>query len=427
MMKSISSLFLKTFVCAFVMLFNCAKASDLNNLLLMNVDIVDVENAELLKDQNILIGDGKILKISADPSGLREAAKHHLDLSGYTVTPGLFDMHVHNATSPSGYDSLDDVKKRLRFLLRHGVTGIRDMAGDVRQLAYLSRMALIDEIDSPNIYYSALMAGETFFDDPRTHASTAGLTAGQVPWMKAVSNTTDYALAVAQAIGTGASGIKLYADLTAEQAGEVISEARRQGIPSWGHAAILPAKPHELVDAGITSMSHASLLAWSSTDKGTGTGKERYSDFAIDTDASMFKQMISSMVEQSIYLDATINTFKDHKSKNVYQNGIAAAKAAYTAGVPFLVGTDSGVDYSQPYPPIVDEMMALHEEVGLTPIDVIKAATIHAAKLLKIEQSVGSLSEGKQADLVILNSNPLNDLNAFKSVVMTIKNGRIIQ
>lgn len=122
-------------------------------------------------------------------------------------------------------------EKRLALQAKHGVTGVRDMAGDVRQLAFLARKAMLDEIVSPDIYYSALMAGPEFFDDPRTHAAAKGLKAGYVAWMRGVSSQDDIALYVAQAKGAGASSIKLYADLPSEVAIRVIEEARKQQLP----------------------------------------------------------------------------------------------------------------------------------------------------------------------------------------------------
>ncbi len=71
-----------------------------------------------------------------------------------------------------------------------GVTTVRDMAGDTRVLADLSRSTMLHQIDGPDIYYAALMAGPQFFHDPRTVASAQGATPGDVPWMRAPSRRT---------------------------------------------------------------------------------------------------------------------------------------------------------------------------------------------------------------------------------------------
>ncbi len=95
-----------------------------------------------------------------------------------------------------------------------GVTAVRDMADDLRAVGELTRAALVGEIAAPDIYYAALMAGPNFFTDKRTAQTSAGGIVGHVPWMQAVVDDTDLPLAVAQARGTSATAIKLYADLT---------------------------------------------------------------------------------------------------------------------------------------------------------------------------------------------------------------------
>ncbi|WP_084407345.1 amidohydrolase family protein [Aestuariibacter salexigens] len=425
-MKTITSPLI-VFFCALSLFISLpSHSNNLNKTLLMNVNIIDVENEVVMEGYSLLIEGDRIKSITNIHDALPDDIGLRLNLNGHYVLPGLFDMHVHLATSPSSYDNIADVKRRLSFLAKGGITGVRDMAGDVRQLGYLSRQALLDEITSPNIYYSALMSGISFFDDPRTHSSSRGLTPGEIPWMRAVNEQTDFDLIVAQAAGSGASGIKLYADLESHIARAILEAAEAQQVPTWGHAAVIPVLPHELVSAGIDSVSHATLLAWSSTNEKPKSGKERYTDFEIDLDAPVFKALINDMASKQVFLDPTLTTFKDHKSKHVYSNGIRAAKAAHESGVLFVVGTDSWVDYYGDTPPLIEEMLALNTEVGLTPMETIQAATINSAKLLKINAHTGSIEEGKKADLIVVSGNPLENLNQLKSVKLTYKNGNRI-
>src|SRR5439155_9632347 len=106
---------------------------------------------------------------------------------------GLIDSHVHLATSPNRRYA----EALLRRDLYSGVTTVRDMAGDARVLADLSRAALIGEIPAPDIAYAALMAGPAFFKDPRTVDSARGAVAGEVPWVRVVTPATDLALSIA--------------------------------------------------------------------------------------------------------------------------------------------------------------------------------------------------------------------------------------
>lgn len=150
--------------------------------------------------------------------------------------PGLIDAHVHMASDPPGVDNRAHTLDVLQRMLYSGITTIRDMAGDGRILSGLSREAFTGDIISPGIYYSALMAGTAFFTDPRTALATKGGVPGQMPYMLAVTDSTNLMLAIAEAKGTGAAGIKLYAKLSAPLVNKIVIEANRQNMIFWGHA-----------------------------------------------------------------------------------------------------------------------------------------------------------------------------------------------
>ena len=154
----------------------------------------------------------------------------------------------------------------MRRDLYGGITAVRDMADDLRQVGDLARAARVGETPGPDIYYAALMAGPEFFDDPRTHAVTAGAVAGQTPWMRAVTPGTDLVLAVAEAKGTGATAIKIYADLPAERVAAITREAHRQHMLVWAHAAVFPASPREVLDAGVDAVSHVCMPAYQASE-----------------------------------------------------------------------------------------------------------------------------------------------------------------
>src|SRR6478752_9685864 len=126
-----------------------------------------------------------------------------VELAGRFVIPGLIDSHQHLATPPDRAQA----ETWLRRMVYGGVTAIRDMADDLRQIADLARACLVGEIPGPDIRYAALMAGPGFFDDPRTWQVSQGETPGAVPWMQAITKDTDLPLAVALARGTHAVAI----------------------------------------------------------------------------------------------------------------------------------------------------------------------------------------------------------------------------
>ncbi len=390
--------------------------------ILENVNIIDGTGGPIQENMSIHISEGLIVSITKSDSGSELEDLKRIDLSGKYILPGLFDMHVHLATDPTSEDNLEKTIERLETYLNHGITGVRDMAGDTRQLAYLARQSSLDEITSPDLYFSSLMAGPGFFTDPRTAASAKGETPGKTSWMKGVDGATNLQLAVAEAKGTGATGIKLYADINGEISQKIIKEAHAQNIKVWAHASVIPAKPQDLAEVGINSVSHAPLLAWQVADEMAAAGTQRYDQIDLDVTDSSFQHLIYTMKENEVILDPTIKIFETRL--RLYDNAVKATKAAYEAGVEMVIGTDmaiGGEDVS--FFPMNDEMEALVDDVGMKPADVIKAATLNSAKLLGVEDSVGSIAVGKKANLIIVENNPLEDIRHLRNLVGVIKNG----
>jgi imidazolonepropionase-like amidohydrolase len=313
----------------------------------------------------VLLRNGKIAAEFASDSVEPPAGAEVLDLRGRWLIPGLIDTHVHLATDPSAGDRRDLVLQRLRNALHGGVTTVRDMAGDGRSLAELARAALVGDIESPAIYYAALFAGPEFFTDPRVLAVSRGVSPGEAPWARAVTARSDWRQVVAEARGTGATAIKVYAAVSAPVLNPLVREAHRQGLLVWAHAALFPARPSEVVAAGVDVISHASLLAWETTDRLPGvTDRRRVQPPSVDD--PKVQSLLHAMVRRGTILDATLFVMGDAPPE-IRRWSSEVTRAARAAGVPVSAGTDSiGVDAPGTLPNIHEEM-ALLVEAGLTP------------------------------------------------------------
>ena len=395
---------------------------------LRDVTIVDANHRSGLPHQTIIVSGKKILKIFREGTSPMPDSCTVINLSGKYIIPGLIDTHVHLATDPSGVDNRTATLDVLKRMLYSGITSVRDMAGDARTLAGLARDALTGDIMAPDIYYSALMAGPAFFADPRTHASTAGLLAGQTPYMRAVTDSTNLVEAVAEAKGTGATGIKLYADLDASLVGKIVTEAKKQGLLVWGHAWLKPARPTDMVLAGVSSISHAPLLIYDLVDSipsswKTGKHDTTYWNKAVPSSMSLF----DLMKEHHTILDATLITYKqwgeqDTAHRYSYELGKRLTAAAYRAGVTICAGTD---DDQTAF--VQKEMKLLVSDAGLSNIDALVAATLHGAQALGIENDCGTIEVHKKADLVVLDKNPLEDIGNTELIHMVVKDGKVLK
>ncbi len=392
------------------------------------VTVIDANHQIPAAHQTILIEQGMINNIFTDGSQSIPDSFNILRMEGKYMLPGLIDAHVHLATDPSGVDNREHTLDALRRMLYSGVTSVRDMAGDARTLASLSRDAATGDLVSPNIYYSALMAGPVFFNDSRTALSSKGAVAGTMPYMLAVTDSTNMVLAIAEAKGTGATGIKLYANLSAPLVNKIVSEATRQNMLVWAHAWLQNAKPSDIVKAGVNVISHSPLIIHQKLDTIPPLWKnERHDATFWDGVTPDFSSFFTLMKTHHTILDATLLTYKqwgeeDSNMRYDYEIGKRITTQAYKAGVTIDAGTD---DDQKEF--VQKEMELLVKEAGFAPLDAVIAATLNSAKALHIDNTRGAVSIGETADLLLLHKNPLENIDNIESVYLVIKDGQIFK
>ena len=394
-----------------------------------HLTVIDGSGAPAAPDMAVIAEGERIKAVQpmADLDRTPIAGATVIDLTGKFALPGLIDTHQHLGTTPNRKAA----EAQLLRLVYGGVTAVRDMAGDARFLADLARTARLGGIPAPDISFSALMAGPGFFKDPRTHAAAQGAEPGAVPWLQAITANTNLMLAVAQARGTGAAGIKIYADLPAAEVNRIVAEAHRQGFPVWAHACVFPTSPAEGVAAGLDSVSHAYMLAYELNPTGSLAyhTKPAIDPAKLAADQTVLPAIFADMIRRGTILDATVHTFFEsdlHQKPEAPARGPICAQvaaAAYRAGVAISAGTDFVPKSDDPYPGLQTEMETLVRDVGMTPADVIRAATSVAARTLKADAEMGTLAPGKLANLVFVARNPLTDISALRTVVLTVKRG----
>jgi imidazolonepropionase-like amidohydrolase len=309
------------------------------------------------------------------------------------------------------------------------------MADDLRQVADITRAARVGEIASPDIIYAALMAGPSFFVDPRTQAIAAGGVVGQLPWEQSIDARTDLRLAIARAKGTYATAVKIYANLPGSLVAAITKEAHRQGMRVWAHGMVFPATPFEVVDAGVDTASHTCYLAYQPMAKRPDSYQHRF-----PLDASLFERdnpvmarLFADMARRGTVLDATLHVYREVEEAARKQGkpplctvSLAGklTNQAFRAGVRISTGTDGDTPVNDPWPALFDELELLHDAAGLPPMAVIQAATMNGAEAMGDEKDIGSIAPGKLANMVVLDRNPLDDVRNFRSVVLTVKRGR---
>jgi imidazolonepropionase-like amidohydrolase len=405
-----------------------------------NATVIDGTGAPPLANQTIVANRGVIEAVFETGSRKLPKGIRVVDLAGKFVIPGLIDSHVHNATDPAGQDA--HAAETLARALLGGVTSVRDMAGDaiaLKKLATLSRSA---NAAIPRIYYASLMAGPSFFKDPRTRVSAHGGVPGEVAWMKGVTAETDLKLAVRDAKATGATAIKIYADLPADLVAKITTEAHRQGMKVWAHSTVFPATALDEVDAGVDVISHAIYLYWAAIPN----PPMHYSDRvpprsaydSVAPDGPAMEALYAKMKAQGTVFDATLSILPRFEAatgpsfgmvdpKRGAQWAYDATRAAHAAGVTICAGTDGMMP-----PASHDSLPALHGEMellvtraGFTPLEAITAATLNSARAMGSVSTLGSIASGKMADLVVLDANPAADIRNTRSIAFVVRGGVI--
>jgi reactive intermediate/imine deaminase len=419
---------------AFVITVSLSSFPKAETIALKNANIIDVETLTILKNKTVLL-EGKTIKAIVDGKAKLDSTTISVDMSGKYIIPGLIDTHVHHATSPDDYDNDQVTTLRLRNLLRGGVTSVRDMGGDNRALFSLKRRAEIDVIQSPDIYYSVIIGGQEFFDDPRTVASAKGRKSGAVDWMRAVDANTNFDEVMVRAKGTGATGIKIYAKVPASVIPLLEKSANKHGLQVWSHAFVGPARPLELVKAGVNVISHAPDIAahvieyfYDLRRKGVQiTQQQKEASLALKS----YDSLMGEMKAQGTILDATLTVFEQSIEQRgefaelMYKWGLTFTRLAHQYGVKISTGTDGTSDaLGMEYPLVHHEMQLLVNNVGLSPLEALRSATLIGAQVIGIDAEYGEVKSGKVANLVILNSDPSADVKNTLDIAHVIKNGK---
>lgn len=374
------------------------------------------------------------------------------------LIPGLIDSHVHLLFLEKG-SAGEALANDLKDLLAQGITAVRDMGTNPKEL--LARANA--QTAAPRVYAMQLVAGPRFFYGREAVKLPNGSIGYRLPqaqimqlrgWTPMMFNHGDDADSlVREAKRVGASGLKLYAYLDSTSARQLVDAAHRAGLPAWGHAWVQPASPRELMRAGEDGLVHASLfvgdlLSPLARDSLLGGGAILEAGAELETAEaahdSQIGETLDSMAKRGTFLEPTLDvTLRsvahfDAKpaapstSENFARAAVAFSMAVTREAVKRGVRITAGTDHVA-YGPIRDraaltsELQLLVDSIGLSPAAALLAATRDAAAAIggNAAQELGTIEPGRQADLVLLNRNPLEDIRNLEAVEWVMRGGTL--
>lgn len=435
----------------FFILLIALQLSGKAQFILEHINIINVLDGTIENDQTIRVEKGLIKSISRTSDNDSKKYKVY-DCSGKFIIPGLWDMHIHDANdSATRYEYIP-------LFLANGVTGIRDMWGSAEMLK------LRDEIKTGKFTGPRMIVGSPIVDGakPFFRRSLSAKTPEQ--GRHYVDSLKD----------AGYDFIKIYSLLREPVYLAIAKECKKKSIPMEGHLPI-EIGFEEAIDAGQRSFEHnfninrylsrreKSSIQWAhnyldtvhvpkaeqlmvSTEP-TGISfkdlylsdavlhKMRKNRVAVVPTLTLLQGRGFSPSQMAVqtkglnYLTEDFVQYWMHQEPAFPPEFIkyfgVAAKFLMDKNVLVLAGTDVNNPFCVPGFGLQQELINLHE-AGLSNLQVIQTATINPARFLYMEDKLGTITEGKFADLLILDENPLNDITNTQKIYAVIVNGKYI-
>jgi imidazolonepropionase-like amidohydrolase len=394
--------------------------------------LIDPESASVLKDQIILIRDGKIEAVGHSLSV--PAGAQAIDLSSYTVLPGLIDCHTHLADgAPGDGDPVSIFRKtaaqyalesvpNAKATLESGFTTVRDV-GTYRAL---TDVALRDAINHGYIVGPRMFVAGAYVTITGGAGADTGLAPDiQLPWdmhYGEANSPWEVRQVIRKLAHDGVDHIKILSsgavlthgsnprsqEFTLEELQAAVDEAGHFGLRVESHAHS-PEGIKNAIRAGVASVEHATMI----DDEGIALAKQHgtYLDMDIYDEECIQEAGRKGLMPQD---------FLEH-DRQLGQIQRDNFRKAVLAGVKMSFGTDAGVC---PYG-LAAKQFAMMVKYGLTAMQAIQSATINAADLLGRRESLGSIKPGRYADLIAVSGDPLADVSVLEHVDLVMKEGKV--
>ena len=436
---------------------------EIYDVVINHVTVVDVLTGQLTPNQVVAIAKGKIVEVQqADKDSY--AARQYVNGNGRYLIPGLWDMHVHFR----GGDSLAAAnKKSLTLFLAHGITTVRDAGGDLTPQLFRWRQ----DMDAGRLAGPRIFTSGPKIDGPGAYwpGSLEVETPAQI--RKALDSLQRLKVDYVKIYDSRISGPAYL---------ETIRQAQRRGLRTTGHMPY-SVTLGEAVKRGLDATEHLYYVFKACSSKedsltalvrnSLGTSKplglfavlpavyDTYSPAAAarifglmakhHTAAvpTLYIQKTLAELPENDHAQDTLRAYIDPRIQATYVRRLASARQQplaaqnlsrklnakfmsmippmQAAGVTLLAGSDSGPFNSFIYPGAsLQEELVLLVQAGLTPLQALQAATINGARFMGVAERTVAIAPGKDADLVLLTANPLENIANVKKIDAVISRGK---
>lgn len=418
------------------------------------------ENLERQRDCTIEVRDGRITKVLTDGAGASPAGATVLDAAGKFVLPGFIEMHAHLLLHPWDKDGnispqfdRASSERFLRLLLAHGITTVRDPGAPTEAAVILRQRVADGKVIGPRIFTAGRIINASPFNPEPFHP---------------VRNAEEVREEIRYQKQVGVDFIKVYGAMPPELVEVAIAEAHALHLPVVGHLGATTWR--RAAELGIDGVEHPSAWSWDEiapnerahSEKGM---LERVAWLErLDPQAESVQTTARSLVDHHVAVDPTLvamqtkfwgedDRFVHHpqlglvpaifreawpkgnftadwrgpdyeRAQKAWPKLLAYIRTIYDGGARLTVGTDTPGPWIIPGVSFHEEIRLLHD-AGIPPLEVLKMATVNAARILDLAPPDGTIAPGARADLVVLERDPTEKIENSNSVSTVIKNGEV--
>ena len=411
-----------------------------SGIAIIHANLFDARQARIVPATTILIRNGIIADVGSDAGVSVPEGYRVIDARGKTVIPGLWDMHVHYGDPEDGL-----------LHLAAGVTCVRDL-GNSESLLMKRK-----EIESGNMLGPRIVSMAGLIDGAGPYAAPTG---------RIVSTLDEGKEAIQYYARAGYQHIKLYSSIKPEWVKGLVAEAKDHGLRVSGHIpAFMTAE--EAVKAGFDEIHHVNMLFLNflgdSIDTRTPLRFSLVAEHAasLDTTDRRIRPFVTLLKEHNTTIDPTVAVFEDMLSArpgrpargtesilprlplqlqrsfrasqgipvppgmdSTYLHSFASMlhliRMLFNAGVTIVAGTDGFAGFT------LHRELELYAEAGIPAAQVLRIATYGSAKIVGREKDLGSIENGKIADLIIVNGNPMDNMSDIRRTELVMKDGAIL-
>ena len=429
-------------VSAAVLVAAGSSAAGQTTVAITRVAVIDGTSPAPRANQTVVIQGNRIARVGSASSVTVPPGARVVDGTGKFLVPGFWDMHVHTAIT-GGRDLLS-------LYVANGVTGVRDMAGDW---------------DTLKTWRSEIGRGQLV--GPRIIASGPYLEGGDVPIPHLLArNAAEARVGVDSLVSLGVDFIKVHSQLNAESYFAIARRARERGIVFAGHVPRVVGSA-AASDSGQKSIEHLLAIPADCTVADSIALAPRFSvqgalgrcstenlaplyakfvrngtyvtptftaqvevaywpTHAVPGDslAHYLPKAVRDYVAEIFPMPDSIPPNADSVGRAMLAKRLRQVATMQRAGVHILAGTDAPLRNSPPGFGLHEELMLLARG-GMSPFEVIKSATLEPARYFGMLDSAGTIANGKLADLVLLDANPLQDIRNTRRISAVVANGRV--